>query len=256
MLKTSILLAKFARLFPKRLAKKYDDFVGLMTGKLPKTIQTVYVALDLEPMHLPEILKVKPDLVITHHPFIYGTRLRVLKQDVMKRKLVEALDRANIPVYSLHTNFDEGQGGMNDALAMALNLTHIHSIPNCEIGRGGTLAKPMTIRAFAQWAKRVLRAKYGLLVAKGKSIVNKVALVGGGGSRDVMYAIKADYDVFISGDFPHHIRRLVINHHFNYLDLPHEIEEIFLPTMTHLLRSLDATMTIVCAPYQEQAEVI
>jgi dinuclear metal center YbgI/SA1388 family protein len=256
MLKTSTLLAKFARLFPKRLAKKYHDYVGLMTGKLPKTIQKVYLALDLEPMHLQDILKFKPDVVLTHHPFIYGTRARVLKYDVMKRNLVEALDRAHIPVYSLHTNFDEGQGGMNDALALALKLKDIHSLPNCEIGRGGTLAKPMSIHQFAKWAKQVLKAEYGLLVAKGKNMVNKVALVGGGGSRDVMHAIQADYDVFISGDFPHHIRRLVVNHHFNYLDLPHEIEEIFLPTMSELLRSLDPQLTIVCAPNQEQAEVI
>lgn len=256
MLKTTTLLAKFARLFPKRLAKKYHDYVGLMTGKLPKVIHSVYLTLDLDPMHLPMILKAKPDLVITHHPLIYGSRTQVLKYDAMKRDLVEALDRARIPVYSLHTNFDEGQGGMNDALALALQLNDIHSIPHCEIGRGGTLSKPMNIHAFARWAKKVLHADYGLLVAKGKPFVSKIALVGGGGSRDIIHAIDGGYDLFISGDFPHHIRRLTINRRFNYLDLPHEIEEIFLPTMKQLLLTMDPTLVILLAPQQEQAEVI
>jgi dinuclear metal center YbgI/SA1388 family protein len=256
MLKTSILLAKFARLFPKRLAKRYHDFVGLMSGKLPATLNSVFLTLDLDPSHLPLLLKTKPDLVLTHHPLIYGTRHRVLKEDAVKRELVHALERAHIPVYSLHTNFDEGAGGMNDALALALNLNHIHAIPHCEIGRGGELSEAMDIHDFARWAKKKLQANYGLLVAKGKQKVKKVALVGGGGARDVVHAIDGGYDVFISGDFPHHIRRLVINRHFNYLDLPHEIEEIFMPTMANILHSLDPKLTITYAPKQEQAEVI
>lgn len=256
MLKTSAMLAMFAQRFPKRLARPYRDFVGLMTGRLPKGIRKVYLALDMETALLDHVLEHRPDVVLTHHPLIYGTRYRVLNYDPKKAELVKALDKHKIPVYSLHTNFDEGRGGMNDALAEALALENIRPIEGCTIGRGGRLPHPMTHEAFVSYAKEKLHASYGLWIGEGAKEISTVALVGGGGAREYGAALKAGFDVFISGDAPHHVRRGIVNDRFNYLDLPHEIEEIFVPTMKRLLLSLDPTLVVIEAPKQRQAKVI
>jgi dinuclear metal center YbgI/SA1388 family protein len=244
MLNTKTLLAHFGRDFPKHLAKKYHDYVGVMVGPLPRKISKVVVTLDLEYRHQATLASLQPDLVLTHHPFLYGSQTTLLKKDARKKAYVEWLKSHHIAVYSLHTNFDEGSGGMNDALAKALQLNNITPLINDPMARGGTLPQPMAIEAFASYARQALHVPYGFLIQAGKPIVSSVALVGGGGSRSYPIAQDEGYDVFISGDAPHHVRRSVVNDAYNYLELPHEIEEIFLPVMKNYLRSLDATLIV------------
>lgn len=244
MFNTKTLLAHFGKDFPQHLAKKYHDYVGLMVGPLPASISNVVVTLDLEYGHQNALAALKPDLVITHHPFLYGSKAKILKQDVRKKAYVDWLIAHHIAVYSLHTNFDEGNGGMNDALAHALDLQAITPLRQDPMARGGTLALPMPIEAFAHYAQKRLGVPYGYLIASGKKMVSRVALVGGGGSRSYAVAQAEGYDVFISGDAPHHVRRSIVNDGFNYLELPHEIEEIFLPVMHHYLKRLDENVRV------------
>ena len=127
MIEMNVILRNLSRSFPKRIAKANHDRVGLMTGKKPDKVQKIFLSLDLDWEVLPQVKEFKPDVIITHHPFIYGTRARVLKYDESKRLLVEEIDRMGIPVYSFHTNFDTGKGGMNDALSKALGLVNIYA---------------------------------------------------------------------------------------------------------------------------------
>jgi GTP cyclohydrolase I len=245
MLKTAKLLQAFGRDFPKRLAKPYGDFVGLMTGILPTTLKKIAIVLDMEPMLLDGMLKEKPDLIITHHPFIYGTKHAVLKRDESKRALVKVLDAHHIPVYSLHTNFDAGHGGMNDALATSLGLLEIAPLKADPLARGGRLAKPMNRLAFAQMVKEKLGLPYLHLIPEGNPIISKVALIGGGGAKYYPIAQAEGYDIFLSGDSAHHVRRGIVNAHFNYLEIAHEVETIFIPTMANYLKQLDPTLQLV-----------
>ena len=48
MIKTRTLLSKLSKKFPKRLARKNHDFVGLMAGKLPDSVQRIYLCLDFD----------------------------------------------------------------------------------------------------------------------------------------------------------------------------------------------------------------
>ena len=47
-MKTSILLNKLAKKFPKKYAKMNHDFVGLMTGKLPLEVHKILLCLDCD----------------------------------------------------------------------------------------------------------------------------------------------------------------------------------------------------------------
>ena len=251
------LFRELAKRFPKSI-KNRGDRVGLMTGKLPEQINHILLCLDFdeEVLNLVKKMEKKPDLILTHHPFIYGPRQRVLKHNDIKRFVCEEIDKLNIPVYSMHTNFDTGRGGMNDALAEVLNLKNIQPLQNCVMARGGELEKAMEIHDFALYANKRLKVEYSHLINAGKKEIKRVAIVGGGGSRDYCYALKEGYDIYISGDTPHYRRRDVIAAHFNYLDVSHEVERIFMPQMKKLLLEIDPTLKIEIIDHEIIPELI
>lgn len=244
MVKTRTLLRRLAVNFPKRLARPYHDYVGLMTGKLKEHTNRILLCLDLDETILDAVIDFKPDLVMTHHPLIYGTRHQVFLKDEKKKHLVEKLDALHIPVVSFHTNFDAGVGGMNDALAEALGLIDIAPLQGDTMARGGRLKTPMAIQDFAKHALLSLEVPYGLLLDYGKEIIEKVAIVGGGGSSTWKIAQEEGYDIYLSGDISHHTRRDIVIHQYNYLDLPHEVERIFMKRMESILHHIDPELQI------------
>ena len=253
---TRKLLLKLSKQFPKRYAKANHDRVGLMNGKLPDEVHKILLCLDFDYEVLPIVKKEKPDLILTHHPFIYGTRGYVLSHDSIKASICDELDKLGIPVYSMHTNFDTGLGGMNDALAEALGLRDVKVIEDHIMMRGGKLPKAMEINEFAKYAKEKLGLDYALLVHGGKDTIKSCAIIGGGGSRNWPISKDNGYDIYISGDAPHYVRRDIIANHYNYLDVPHEVEKIFMPTMKKILLGIDSSLDIVVVDHEKMPKVI
>lgn len=254
-MKTKALLRGLAKRFPKRIRMGKDP-IGLQTGKLKDETNKILLCLDLDNIVFEEVLKHNPDLIITHHPFIYGTKRKVFEYDDNKRILCEKLDEMDIPVYSMHTNFDAGKGGMNDALAALLELENIRTSTSEPCMRGGDLKEEMNIYDFAKYAKEKLNVSYGLLLPYGKETVKSVAIIGGAGWSWFKDAMNEGYDVYISGDIPHHGRRDVISYKYNYLDLPHEIEKVFMETLKYHILSLDKDVEIICVDHEELPKVI
>lgn len=252
----NVMLKKLAKRFPKRFAVMNHDHVGLMTGKKPEEVHKILLCLDMDQELFPTIEEVKPDMVISHHPFIYGTKAKVFKLDLRKKELSDKMDELGIPVYSYHTNFDTGEGGMNDALAEALSLKNIYAPEKDIMMRIGELENPMDVEEFAKFAKKQFNVDYSLLVAKGSKTIKKVGIVGGGGSRAWTIAKDEGCDIYISGDAPHYVRRDVTNAGFNYLDMPHEIEKIFMPTMKKILLNMDPTLEIITVDHETLPKVI
>ena len=255
-MKTNIMLKKLAKRFPKRYAKMNHDRVGLMTGKLPLEVHKILLALDFDKEIFPLAEKERPDLILTHHPFIYGTRAYILSHDEEKKDLVEKIDALGIPVYSMHTNFDTGKGGMNDALAEALGLQNIRSSTKNPMLRGGELKEEMAVEEFAKFANKAFDVDYSLLIANGKKTIKSVAIIGGGGSRNWKLAKDEGYDIFISGDAPHYVRRDIVIYGYNYLDMPHEIEKIFTKQMKKLLLEMDPSLEIITVDHEKLPKVI
>ena len=253
---TKSLLNKLGKRFPKKYAKMNHDFVGLMTGKLPEEVHKIVLCLDCDWEIFDKIKEEKPDLVLTHHPLVYGLRSRVFKRDPSKKELCDALDKINVPVYSMHTNFDTGLGGMNDALAEALHLKNVKVIEENIMMRGGELESPMSVEEFAKMANKAFNVHYSLLINKGKKDIRSVAIIGGGGSGNWPIAKDNGYDIYVSGDAPHHVRRDIVNAKYNYLDMPHEIEKIFMPTMKKLIHELDESIEIVVIDHEVEPTVI
>ena len=258
-MKTKILLKKLAKNFPKSLAESYDH-VGLQCGKIKEETKTILLCLDYDEKVYQYIidnnLSDKIDMIISHHPFIFGTRAKVLKRDPLKKELFDKTLELNIPVYSYHTNFDGGKEGMNDALTRELELENIISLETEPMARGGTLKNEMEIHDFAKYAMKKLNVNYGLLINEGKSKIKKVAIIGGGGWSSYLNAMNEGYDIYISGDIPHHGRRGVVANKFNYLDLPHEIEKIFMKQFKKVLLTIDSELQILTIDQEDLPEFL
>jgi dinuclear metal center YbgI/SA1388 family protein len=254
-MKTSTLLRKLAAYYPVRL-REPGDFGGLMEGQLPLEVKRIFLCLDFDDEIYENAIAAKPDLILTHHPFLYGSKTKVLADDPIKKNLYERLEKMGIPVYSYHTNFDAGCPGMNDALAEELGLLDVRPLAGAPMARGGSLPSPMAVRDFANYAKRKLGISYGLLISAGKGMVSSVAIVGGGGWSFNPIAQKEGYDIFISGDIPHHARREITLRHYDYLDLPHEIERVFMKQMTKILLNINHSLTIISVDNEKLPELI
>lgn len=244
-MEASKLVYLLGRRFPKKIAIKNHDFHGLMVGKPKgKEIKRILLCLDLDYLILDEILSFKPDLIITHHPFIYGKKSYVLKNDQLKKSLYDKLMSLNIIVYSYHTSFDESKDGMNDCLANMLNLKDIKPLENCPMARGGNLPAEMSFNEFNKYCLEKLNMPFSISFNYGNKNIKNVAIVGGGGWSFFRCAKEEGYDLFVSGDMPHHGQRDVILEKYNYINIPHEVENVFMGQMKKILLNIDNTFDI------------
>lgn len=258
-MKSKSLFIKLGKKYPASLQEPWDHCLYQM-GKSKENINTILLCLDFDEMVYDFMenndLFSKVDLIITHHPFLFGTPHQVLSKDEKKRTLYNKLIEKNALIYSYHTNFDTAKDGMNDALAEKLELTNVREVTSCPMARIGNLKKEMEVKEFSSFAKNKLNINYGLLLNYGKKMIKTVAIIGGGGSKYYKDAMLDGADIYISGDCPHHVRRDIITSNFNYLDLPHEIEKIFIDKMESVLLSFDKTLKIIKVDHEKEPEVI
>ena len=57
---------------PVYLAESWDN-PGLLVGRRDKEIKKILVALDVTEKVIDEAIKLEADIIVTHHPLIFGT---------------------------------------------------------------------------------------------------------------------------------------------------------------------------------------
>ena len=63
------------------------------------------------------------------------------------------------------------------------------------------------------------------------------------------------YDVFISGDMPHHGQRDVILEKYNYINIAHEVENVFMEQMKKILNQIDNTLDVKIVIHEKVPEL-
>src|SRR5690349_5952960 len=108
---------------PRHLAAEWDN-VGLLLGDRAGRAQRVMTCLTVTPEVAAEAVEEKAQLIVTHHPILFRPVKRLTASNPEGRMLL-ALIRAKVAVYSPHTAFDNTRGGINDLLAARLGLTDV-----------------------------------------------------------------------------------------------------------------------------------
>ena len=187
------LMAKFESWCPVATAMDFDN-VGLLVGDPDMEIAKAAVALDATVESVAFAKKVGANLLVTHHPIIF----RPLKS-VTPDKVTWHAMQAGIAVVSMHTNLDVAQGGVNDCLAGALQLTDVQSLCDDGLGRVGNLPAAMDDAQLAAFVKQQLGAG-GVRYNKTGRIHTRVA-VGGGACGDLWgEALATGATALISGE--------------------------------------------------------
>lgn len=116
-------VAVMERLAPPKLAEDWDNS-GWQVGDPDAVVQKVLLALDVTPAVVEEAEQNNVQLVISHHPVLLKG-IKSVRRDEPAGGLLFRLVRAGISVYSAHTTLDSAAGGVNDALARALDLQEL-----------------------------------------------------------------------------------------------------------------------------------
>ncbi|MEA3460521.1 MAG: Nif3-like dinuclear metal center hexameric protein [Bacteroidota bacterium] len=107
-------------LAPLSLQESYDNS-GLQVGDPGMDVSGILVALDVSEEVLLEAEGLGFNLVLAHHPVIFGG-LKSLTGRNEPERIVKLAIQKEIAIYSCHTNFDAISGGVNTALANRLGL--------------------------------------------------------------------------------------------------------------------------------------
>ena len=105
---------------PLSLQESYDNS-GLQVGDREMEVTGILVTLDVTEEVLSEAEKLGFNLVVSHHPVIFGEVKSITGKNAAER-IVRMAIRKEIAIYSGHTNFDAVSGGVNTAMANRLGL--------------------------------------------------------------------------------------------------------------------------------------
>jgi dinuclear metal center YbgI/SA1388 family protein len=108
---------------PLRLAAEWDN-VGLLVGQRDVEARRVMTCLTVTPSVAAEAVEGNVQLIVAHHPVLFRGVKRLTDETAEGRVLL-ALIRAGVAVYSAHTAFDNAGGGINAELARRLGLTNV-----------------------------------------------------------------------------------------------------------------------------------
>lgn len=204
-------IAAAEALWPPELAQDWD-VVGLAAGDREQPVRRILLALDPCDATIDEAIRLRADLLFTHHPLLLRGVTSVAA-DTLKGGQLTTLIRHGISQYNAHTNADAAIGGVNDVLIEALGVRDARPLedpgapePGTGIGRIGDLPATTTLRAFAEAAADALPATVqGLRVAGDPELpVRRVAVCSGAGDSLFGLVRGTDADVYLTSDLRHH----------------------------------------------------
>ena len=190
---------------PFHLQMDFDN-AGFLVGRSNQPVQRVLVALDITEAVIQEAKELSAQLIVAHHPVIWGGAKSVTDQSVTGRKLLGMIEN-HISAICAHTNLDAICGGVNDALAVRLGLTDLEQLHQdgvddegrpYGIGRVG-LVPEQNLYDFAQAVKQLL-GSHGIRLVDGGKPVHKVAVGGGSCSSMMSDALAKGCDTFVTAD--------------------------------------------------------
>ncbi|NLY19358.1 MAG: Nif3-like dinuclear metal center hexameric protein [Clostridiaceae bacterium] len=111
---------------PVRLQEDYDNS-GLQWGNPENLVQRILVCLDFTDDALQNAVKNQVQLVISHHPVLFRP-VKSINTGAGKGAVLAECIKNNINVYSLHTNYDIADNGLNEYLAETLGLQNISGL--------------------------------------------------------------------------------------------------------------------------------
>ena len=205
-------------LAPRSLKMDWDN-CGLLCGRPGREVRRILVALDPFDTVIDEAIRVKAELLVTHHPLIFRNGLMAVNEDTEAGRCVLKLVENGIAAINAHTNLDIAPGGINDVLAQKLGLNGIETIGEEGLLRRGTVPS-QSLPQFLAHVKQALGCD-GLRYVQGGQEVKNVAVGGGACADEMQEALAAGCDTFVTSDVKYNQFRTAFQLGLNLIDAGH-----------------------------------
>jgi dinuclear metal center YbgI/SA1388 family protein len=180
--------------------------VGLLCGSKATPVTKVLVALDPFEGVCREAAQWGAQLIVTHHPVIFQAPKAITDETSVGRSILQ-LCAHGISAINAHTNLDCAPGGVNDVLAKKLALVNVQVVDpegTDENGNEWGLLRmgevpEQPLDAFLNRVKTLLGCE-GLRYVDGGKPVRKVAVGGGSCAGEMLDALRAGCDTFVTAD--------------------------------------------------------
>ena len=225
MLRIHEIVSAFEAVAPLALQESYDNS-GLIVGDRDAEVTRALLCLDCTEAVVDEAIGKGCDVIIAHHPIVFGGLKRFTGGDYVQRTVIKAIQN-NIAIYACHTNLDNVlRGGVNERIAQQLgfdvervlrpiaadfgSFASSRGVVDSEVFRTAgagilcNLQKPMNVLDFLQHVKERMGAEVVKYTKCDIEVVGKVAICGGAGSFLIGDALRAGADAFITSDVKYH----------------------------------------------------
>ena len=122
-MKLSELIDHLEKVAPRPLQESYDNS-GLQVGMPNQEVTKGLICLDATPAVVEEAIEQGCDLIITHHPLIFGGLKKITGSNSTEKVVMKAI-KHSIAIYSIHTNLDNVLRGVNGILGEKLGLSNL-----------------------------------------------------------------------------------------------------------------------------------
>ena len=230
---------------PKRLSDEYCrtagayDNSGLLV-EADEEIRGIVCTLDLTNAAIDKAIAVGANLIISHHPVIYGKIDHICTSDktLLGEKLVRCL-RAGISVVSMHLNLDVAVDGIDESLMQGIclaagetegagmrSVTIQHPVEDSGYGRVYDV-KEVPLGTLAENMKQVFSTQRILVYGDAQQKISRVASFCGAGAdeRAILFAKDNGAQVMVSADFKHHLIQLLAESGMSVIVLTHYASE-------------------------------
>lgn len=123
---------------PLVLKESYDN-VGLLIGDGSMEVQGVLITIDITEAVIDEAIAGNFNLIISHHPLIFGGLKKITGSTDVQRSVIKAI-KHDIAIYAAHTNIDNVINGVSGRMADKLGLINKQVL----IPKEGVLLKLVT----------------------------------------------------------------------------------------------------------------
>jgi dinuclear metal center YbgI/SA1388 family protein len=199
-MKVESLISRLEEIAPPGLAEEYDTGrIGLALKGSPD-IEKVAVALDPTLYAIKKAAEEGAGMLITHHALIWEPVSRISEELGLKIRL---LLNSGISLYTMHTNYDNAPGGVNDVLAGLIGLESPEPFYG---GRVGDIGE-MSLMEFSHMVAERLGCSVEYAGEDGR-VVRRIATVAGSGFRLALEQAKENrIDALLSSELKHDVIR-------------------------------------------------
>ncbi|MDF9867174.1 dinuclear metal center YbgI/SA1388 family protein [Bacilli bacterium PM5-3] len=220
-MKLNNLLNEIEKKYPQTLQEEWDSS-GLIINN--EDVSKILVCLDVTSNVLDYAKTNNFDLIISHHPLIFMDYC--LSYDYI-RDIFQNAYASKISLYSMHTNFDNHNLGMNDLFVKKLGYSKNDS-------NNMLVTFNVDDNLYLKLSK-VCHDK--IRVYNKKDNPKKAAVVLGAGGSFLEKIKILDCDVFISSEFKHHEILYAIENNITLIDVSHQAEMIFVDEICECLKN-------------------